>query len=130
VLYRRRGAHYRKEGHAHRVVVTGDILKLQSPIFHDDRKPLSRWFSSQQRYALLEAEHLLSADQSALSAVDRIRKKSWPGPLLALPYVLFVKGCLLDGWAGWFYALQRLVAESMISIAVVNTRLKARRKLF
>jgi glycosyltransferase involved in cell wall biosynthesis len=127
VLYRKLGASYHNEGHAHRVVVRGNILKLRYPIFHDDRKPLSRWFSSQQRYALQEAEHLTSADRSALSIVDRIRQASWPGPLLALPYVLLVKGCLFDGWAGWLYALQRLVAETMISIAVVNARLEARR---
>jgi len=128
VLYRKCGASYHNEGHAHRVAVRGNILKLRYPIFHDDRKPLSRWFSSQQHYALQEAEHLTSTDRSALSTVDRIRRASWPGPLLALPYVLLVKGCVFDGWAGWLYALQRLVAETMISIAIVGARLEARRK--
>jgi glycosyltransferase involved in cell wall biosynthesis len=128
VLHRKLGACYHNEGHAHRVAVDGHIVKLQNPIFHDDRKTLARWFSSQQRYALLEAEHLASADRAALSTVDRIRQASWPGPLLALPYVLLIKGCLFDGWAGWFYALQRLVAETMISIAIVAARLEARRK--
>jgi glycosyltransferase involved in cell wall biosynthesis len=127
VLYRRLGASYHNEGHTQRVTVDDDILQLRYPIFHDDRKPLSRWFSSQQRYALQEAEYLTSENRSTLSRVDRIRQASWPGPLLALPYVLLVKGCLFDGWAGWLYALQRLVAETMISIAVVNARLEARR---
>jgi hypothetical protein len=39
--------------------------------------------------------------------------------------VLIVKGCLLDGWPGWFYALQRLLAETMIALAVLERRLNA-----
>ncbi len=50
-LYRVDGAAYRDEGHGHRIVVTGPKGKLAAKIFHDDRKPLSRWLGSQQRYA-------------------------------------------------------------------------------
>jgi hypothetical protein len=41
-------------------------------------------------------------------------------------YVLFVKGCLLDGWAGWFYALQRCIAEAMLALAIIDRRLRQR----
>ena len=37
---------------------------------------------------------------------------------------LLVKGCVLDGWAGWFYALQRLLAETMIALEVIDRRLR------
>src|SRR5436305_10430289 len=73
VLYRKDKASYRNEGHGHRVMVIGQILPLSGLIFHDDRKPLARWFSSQQRYARQEAEHLLASNHNSLSRADRIR---------------------------------------------------------
>ena len=126
VLYRRRGAHYENEGHGHRVAIDGAVRSLRGVIFHDDRKPLSRWFASQQSYARLEADHLLSAPSAALSRADRIRRLGWPAPILVFLYVLFGKGCILDGWAGWYYALQRLLAETMIALELFDRRLRAR----
>lgn len=122
VLHRREGATYRNEGHAHRVMVEGRILPLEAPIYHDDRKPLSRWFVAQQRYAEIEAEHLLSSDRAALSRTDRIRLLAGPAPFAAFLYTLLVKGCLFDGRAGWFYALQRMLAEGMIALAIMERR--------
>src|SRR5262249_7058366 len=110
VLYRKEDASYRNEGHGHRVVVPGKILLLANQIFHDDRKPLARWFASQEQYAVKDADHLLSADPKSLSKVDRIRLVAWPAPPAVFVYTLVFKGCLLDGWQGWYYALQRLVA--------------------
>jgi hypothetical protein len=127
VLYRKRGAVYRNEGHGHRVSVSGTVLPLSGPIYHDDRKPLAHWFSSQQRYAFREAEHLLNSNRTTLSRTDRLRRIGWPAPLVVLPYTLLIKGCLLDGWAGWFYALQRMLAEIMIALAIIDLRLRGRR---
>ena len=127
VLYRVRGASYANEGHGHRVSVPGSIQTLRGVIYHDDRKPLARWLASQQRYAQVEAQHLLETPKQNLSRIDRIRRAGWPAPILVLPYVLFVKGCLLDGWAGWFYALQRVLAESMIALELLDRRIFARR---
>jgi glycosyltransferase involved in cell wall biosynthesis len=39
----------------------GLLGELAGKIFHDDRKPLSRWLQEQDRYARLEARHLLAA---------------------------------------------------------------------
>jgi glycosyltransferase involved in cell wall biosynthesis len=123
VLHRRRGALYRNEGHSHRVSVPGDVLTLSGAIFHDDRKPLTRWIASQQVYAAQEAKYLLTTDPKTLNASDRLRVAIWPAPLLVFPYVLFAKGCIFDGWVGWFYAMQRLIAETMVALAVLNRRL-------
>jgi glycosyltransferase involved in cell wall biosynthesis len=123
VLYRKRAARYHNEGHGHRVMVTGDILRLEGAIYHDDRKPLARWFAAQQLYAVREAEHLLNTNRSSLKRSDRIRLAAWPAPLLVCAYVLLAKGCLFDGWPGWFYALQRLLSETMIALAVLEQRL-------
>ena len=113
VLYRKEKAAYRNEGHGHRVVVAGDIAQLSGAIFHDDRKPLARWIASQQKYARREAEHLLGSNRAALRQIDKICLAAWPAPMAVFVYVLIFKGCLLDGWWGWYYALQRLFAETL-----------------
>jgi len=124
VLYRRSLARYEDQGHGHRVDVSGDIGELRGVIYHDDRKPLGRWLTSQSRYAQVEAEHLLSADRSELSWVDRIRLIGWPAPFLVFLHVLFVRGCVFDGWAGIYYAMQRMFAEAAICVALLDRRLK------
>jgi glycosyltransferase involved in cell wall biosynthesis len=124
-LYRVRGASYVNEGHGHRVHVAGETRQLRGAIYHDDRKPLSRWLIAQQRYAALEADHLLHTRSKTLSASDRLRRVGWPAPILVFFYVLLVKRCLLDGWSGWFYALQRLLAECMIAMELIDRRLRS-----
>jgi glycosyltransferase involved in cell wall biosynthesis len=123
VVYRKEGAIYRSEGHGHRVSVEGEVLPLVAPIYHDDRKPLARWLASQQRYAREEAEHPLASDRGALGQVDRIRLLAWPAPLLVFVYTLLVKGCLFDGWRGWFYVLQRVLAETLLALEIIERRL-------
>jgi glycosyltransferase involved in cell wall biosynthesis len=122
VLYRVKNARYVNEGHGHKVIISGNVRSLNGAIYHDDRKPLSRWFASQQGYARLEADYLLKADEDTLSASDRLRRMAWPAPIVIFFYVLVVKGCLLDGWPGWFYALQRGVVECMIALEVIDRR--------
>lgn len=123
VLYRAGAARYANEGHGHRVIVAGEVRALRHVIYHDDRKPLARWFASQQRYAAEEADYLC-AKPHALRRTDRLRRMAWPAPLGVLFYTLFAKRCILDGWPGWFYALQRLVAEILIALAVLDRRLR------
>jgi glycosyltransferase involved in cell wall biosynthesis len=123
VLYRTAAATYRNEGHGHRVSVNGDILPLIAPIYHDDRKSLTRWFSSQQRYARQEAEYLLSSSRKTLSRIDRIRLAGWPAPLAVLVYTLLIKGCLLDGWPGWFYVLHLFLAYKLVFLDIIDRRL-------
>jgi glycosyltransferase involved in cell wall biosynthesis len=121
VLYRMGVASYTQAGHAHRLAISGLVGELRNPIRHDDRKPLDRWLASQRTYASAEADHLLAAGPA--NRADRLRRMAWPAPLGVLPYVLFVKGCVLDGWAGWYYALQRLLAEALLAIEIIDRRL-------
>ncbi len=123
VLYRRARARYRNEGHGHRIIVDGEVRELSGAIYHDDRKSLGRWLASQQRYARIEAEHLVALGRSARGA-DRLRLMGWPAPIGVLFYALFIKGCLLDGWAGWYYVLQRVVAEVLIALEIADRRLR------
>jgi glycosyltransferase involved in cell wall biosynthesis len=123
VLYRAKSARYANEGHGHRVTLSGVVRDLSGVIYHDDRKPLSRWFASQKSYARLEADYLLKANAGVLSTSDRLRRMAWPAPILVFFHVLVVKGCLFDGWPGWFYTLQRVVAECVIALELINGRL-------
>jgi glycosyltransferase involved in cell wall biosynthesis len=124
VLYRKDMARYENEGHGHRVTVAGNVVPLAGVIFHDDRKPLARWFTAQQRYAREEAEHLVALDRKALDRVDKVRLAGWPAPFAVFIYVLVAKGCLLDGWRGWYYALQRFIAETMLALELIDRRLR------
>jgi glycosyltransferase involved in cell wall biosynthesis len=124
VLYRKEFATYKNEGHGHRVLVSGYIRPLASKIYHDDRKPLMRWFQSQQRYAHEEASHLLSADPATLSFTDKLRLRAWPAPIAVFVYTLIMKGCVLDGGPGCFYALQRVFAEIVLALEIIDKRLR------
>jgi glycosyltransferase involved in cell wall biosynthesis len=124
VLYRVKNARYANAGHGHRVVVSGEVRPLSGVIYHDDRKPLSRWLASQQNYARLEADYLLKPNVASFSASDRFRQMAWPAPIFVIFYVLLVKGCVLDGWPGWFYAVQRVLAEGMIALQLIDRRLR------
>jgi glycosyltransferase involved in cell wall biosynthesis len=122
VLYRARKGRYENEGHGHRVRIDGWVSDLGGVIYHDDRKPLARWFESQLGYAAREAEHLLASPRDRLSRAERIRLMGWPAPLLVFLYVLFAKRAVFDGWAGWFYACQRLLAELLLALELLDRR--------
>jgi len=126
VLYRKDGAAYRNQGHAHRVMIAGRIATLRSRILLDDRKPHARWLASQQRYARREADYLLATPRAGLGWADRVRLMGWPAPILVFFYTLIVKRCALDGWAGWLYVLQRTFAEIALALEIVDRRVRNR----
>ena len=124
VLYRKDKAVYRNEGHGHRVVIDGAVGKLSGRIYHDDRKPLARWLVSQQNYARREADYLLTGVGQNMALSDRVRRLGWLAPIAIFLYTLLWKGCIVEGWAGWYYVLQRTLAEVMIALEVVDRRLR------
>lgn len=120
VLYRPELATYEEDGHAHRVCIKGDVEALQSAIYHDDRKSLSRWLWAQDRYMLIEAPKIHHTAHRELSWGDRIRKQKVLAPFVVFAYCLVLKGGLWDGWQGWYYALQRMFAEILLSIRLIE----------
>jgi len=120
ILYKREKAIYLDDGHAHRVLVTGNSAKLSAYIYHDDRKDLSRWLSSQNNYMLDEVRKLCKTPINQLSLSDRIRKAKIFAPFLVFVYCLILKRGLFDGWHGWYYALQRLLAEVLLAIRLLE----------
>lgn len=121
-LYRTSLARYKDEGHGHRVEVEGRVGRLIGEIYHDDRKPISRWLKTQQTYMEIEANHLLQTPSSNLSRADLIRKNSPIAPFAALFICLIWKGGFLDGWRGWAYAIQRMYSETLLLVILLDTR--------
>jgi len=123
VLFRRQHARYRQDGHAYRVeLASGRTHELAHYLWHDDRKPLSRWLRSQERYAAEEAEKLASAALTELRWPDRVRRVPFAAAPLVLLQCLLLKGGLLDGRAGAKYAGQRALAELLISLELLDRR--------
>jgi glycosyltransferase involved in cell wall biosynthesis len=122
VLYRRGLATYRDEGHGHRVQIDGLVSSLNHQIDHDDRKPLSRWLRSQDRYLRIEARHLIATPNERLNRPDRLRKRIYFGPAVIFLYLLIGRGLILDGWPGWFYVFQRTLSEMLLSLRLLTER--------
>jgi hypothetical protein len=119
-LYRSVRGVYDDDGHGHRVRIDGPVAAFPAPILHDDRKPLDRWLAAQQRYLRQEQRKLRTTPAAELSRFDRWRLQGRVMPLLVLPYCLLIKGGLLDGWRGWYYAFQRLHAELLLSLMLLE----------
>jgi glycosyltransferase involved in cell wall biosynthesis len=122
VLFRKDQGQYIDEGHTQVLRLSGSVRRLNSRILHDDRKPLSRWIASQDRYSIIEARHLLAACHEELSAADRLRKRIFFAPTAVFFYLLFAKGLFLDGWRGWYYVCQRTIAEMLLSLRLLTER--------
>jgi hypothetical protein len=125
VLYRRAAAHYVQDGHTQRLKASGRIGGLHAYILHDDRKPLARWLASQVRYARLEADLLCTKAWREVGWPDRLRKLLVVMPPFAFIYCMIVAGGILDGWPGLYYALQRTIAEAVLSLALIERKVTA-----
>ncbi|MBG0811732.1 glycosyltransferase family 2 protein [Methylosinus sp. H3A] len=107
-------------GHTEAWRVHGRIERLAGRIVHDDRKSTARFVSAQIRYMSREVERL-DADPHSLKS--RLRDHPPLMPIAAFVYAYFVKGLFLDGRAGLAYALQRLIAESILALMALEKRL-------
>ncbi|TWU16996.1 glycosyltransferase family 2 protein [Allorhodopirellula heiligendammensis] len=127
VLFRPAHCTYIADGHTQTLDVSEvDVGHLASIVSHDDHKSLARWCSSQIKYANLEADKLLAGDSSTLGWKDRLRKRIVFAPWLTLFYCLFVKRLVRDGWAGCFYSLQRVFAELLLSLVLIERKFPER----
>jgi glycosyltransferase involved in cell wall biosynthesis len=119
-LYRRRFAAYIQQGHTQRLHLPGEICSLQHKLVHDDRKPLSRWLEAQDRYSALEAQHLFATKWRDARWASRVRLLVVVAPFLAPLHYLIARRGLFDGRAGWYYALQRSLAEILVSLRLIE----------
>jgi glycosyltransferase involved in cell wall biosynthesis len=119
-LFRKDSGIYIDDGHTQLLELTGRSSILDVYINHDDRKPLSRWLWAQDRYMVIESKKLLETPDRELSWGDRLRKRKVFAPFIILIYCLILKGGILDGWHGWYYAFQRTLAELLLSIHLIE----------
>ncbi len=124
VLYRREHGVYCQDGHTQRVLIDGEVRELHSPILHDDRKPLTEWLKSQDRYMRLEVDHLREFKNRDLGFPDRLRRTRILFPFVIFFYCLFVKGAIRDGWTGIYYAFQRMLAEILLALYLIDDTLE------
>lgn len=119
VLFRRARGRFVQDGHTHRLALDGAVARLATPVVHDDRKPRAHWLAAQQRYVALEAAKLTRTRWGGLGWPDRLRRLKLIAPWLVPLYCLTIKRGALDGWAGWRYALERGIAESLLALALI-----------
>lgn len=120
VLFQRALCRYYDDGHTQRLKVNGQIENFSSKINHDDRKSLSRWLSNQANYSIKEVKMLLLTSNDNLSFISKIRKTKIFAPIFIFFYCLFVKGLILDGWAGWYYTMQRTIVEMLFALRLIE----------
>ena len=121
-LFLKNKATYIDDGHTQLLENQGKISYLNNAIYHDDRKPLSRWLWAQDRYMILEVKKILNTPNHELSLGDKIRKKVIFAPFIILIYCLIIKRGIFDGWHGWFYAFQRMFAEILLSLRLIEAQ--------
>ncbi|MBO9711489.1 glycosyltransferase family 2 protein [Sphingomonas sp.] len=120
VLFRRGKAEVFDKGHTEGWRIAGPVGELEGRIVHDDRKPMSGWVGSQLRYMQRELPHMKAS--GGMKAW--LRRHPPLMPVVTFLYVLFGRGLIFNGRAGMFYALQRLLAETMLSLLVIEERMK------
>ena len=123
ILFRREGVTYVQDGHTQRVAVQGETATLSGKVLHDDRKPLASWLAAQDRYARLECELMLTTPWTKLGWRDRLRRMVVITPWLVPLYCLTVGRGFMDGRRGILYAVQRGIAEAILSARLLQSGL-------
>jgi glycosyltransferase involved in cell wall biosynthesis len=122
VLLRRGAFEIWQDGHTQRVRLRGRVERLHERLIHDDRKDLRRFIERQKTYMRQEAAKLRSTPWRSLPFSGRVRKLRVVAPFVTPLYALFAKRTILDGSAGLRYALERFLAEAMLSIELFRRR--------
>jgi glycosyltransferase involved in cell wall biosynthesis len=110
------------KGHTEVWEVRGPEATLNAKIVHDDWKSTGHWLLGQGRYMQRELDRLCAC-KHGLSRWMRLRPPLMP--LAIFLYCLFAKGLILNGRAGIFYALQRMTAEAILSLMVLERKLRS-----
>ncbi len=115
VVLRRAAAGFTMDGHTQRARVDGRTEQLRERLVHDDRKSLRRFIERQRRYMRDEAAKLHTARWRSLNTAGRLRRLIVVAPFAVVVHTLFARRAILDGRAGLRYALERFLAESILS---------------
>lgn len=110
------------KGHADVWDVHGHVVTLKGRITHDDQKPISQWLIGEARCLQRELDWMMRVRKAG--PVNWLRVRPPLMPIGVFLYCLFGKGLILNGRAGIFYALQRMVAEAVLSLMVLEEKLR------
>jgi hypothetical protein len=116
VLFRRDAVRVTQPGHSQEISVDGSVYRFSATIAHDDRKPVSRFMTSQMAYARLEEARL---DRPTNRWQDRVRRSGWM-PLVAGVGAYLKAGGPLRGTAALRYAYERMLFECMLALRVLS----------
>ena len=120
VLFRRGKGSFVTDGHTEKLRIDGPVMPLRHRLLHDDRKSLERWLQSQSRYQAIEADKLVARSWSELGWADRLRCTRVLGPVAVAVHCLLVKGLMFDGAAGLHYTAQRVTADLILSMHLLQ----------
>ncbi|MBI4820042.1 MAG: glycosyltransferase family 2 protein [Deltaproteobacteria bacterium] len=104
----------------HSFAVDGPVYRCKHRLIHDDRKTLDRWIQNQQKYSQIEATRIMGSGPANLK--DRLRAAAVMPPLMAA-FAYLRAGGPLAGKAAVRYAYERLVAESLKSMRLIENDL-------
>lgn len=121
VLFKKNKANFYQDGHTQRISVSGEVAKLSSKIKHDDRKSLERYFKNQLKYTKLESKKIKREYGRSSKFLLDLKNNKLISPFLLFLYILFVKGCILDGWHGVYYGFRRMITKAMLSIRRIES---------
>lgn len=118
-------AYFESIGHAEKIKANFKVTRTLNKISHDDRKPFSRYLSSQIRYSASLVDRYA---RNEVSIRDRIRC-NLPLLILVVPLISYIfRLGFLDGKAGILYAIDRLIAESVMYRQAIAYKLNQKRK--
>mgnify|MGYP000054707374 CR=1 FL=1 len=119
ILFRMDKVRVVERGHTEGWEVTGKILPLRGRVIHDDRKPMAAFVAAQSRYMAHEAT---AVENGKPGWASRLRRHP---PLMVIAvffYCLIVKRLIFAGPAGWMYVMQRVVAEGILALTLLERR--------
>jgi glycosyltransferase involved in cell wall biosynthesis len=127
ILLRKDKFNVRGRGHTEQWNVEGAVATLSGRVVHDDWKSMGQWVTGQTRYMQRELDWLREGDGGGL--VQWLRRRPPLMPIAAFIYSLVGKGLIFGGRAGMFYALQRMLAEAILSLMVLEAELRERARI-
>jgi glycosyltransferase involved in cell wall biosynthesis len=120
-LFRRDSVKITQFDHGQKFVVAGKIYHFHNRLIHDDRKPIERWLVSQLKYQEQNERGLWMSGRRRPR--DYFRKVGLMPPLMGL-LAYFKAGGPFKGAAAARYAYERMVAEGVLAIRLLDQRLQ------
>jgi glycosyltransferase involved in cell wall biosynthesis len=139
-LVHRERVRYINRGHAETQEVRGEVGELETDLIDANEKGIYEWFERQIRYARKDAEHELSEETGAFSALgllsaDPLARRAalkrlsriLPGRALAyFAYAYLFRGGFRDGADGLTFCTMRAVYQQMVNIHKYDIKRRGR----